>query len=288
MKQFKQTLMTASCALVAAGFVWAEDVSIGSYQGAVGQTVNVQVVLQPVNNVASAQLQINYDPNLVSVVSVTNVGAVGGRFLMGYKDHNGSLDVVMACDSGSCSQAGTLLDIDFRIKDGALVGMSSDLIIARKDLGGDYGAKLAVQEDSSQSNGKLLVAPAASVDSDGDGVPDWWSWQHFQVYTNIDLLADDDHDGLKNKDEYSAGTDPKDSGSVLKMTMPDFTNLTSGLVLRWSSVTGKSYRLDRATNLLDGFNTPFRTNIEATPPENSYLDTSATNAGPYFYRIGVE
>jgi predicted outer membrane repeat protein len=46
------------------------------------------------------------------------------------------------------------------------------------------------------------------VDTDSDGLPDWWEIKHFGGPTNAVASADDDGDGLTNLEEYAWGTDP--------------------------------------------------------------------------------
>lgn len=46
------------------------------------------------------------------------------------------------------------------------------------------------------------------VDTDADGMPDWWEKTHFGGTTNALASADADSDGLTNLQEYLAGTDP--------------------------------------------------------------------------------
>ncbi|NQT92162.1 MAG: hypothetical protein HQ559_05320, partial [Lentisphaerae bacterium] len=55
-------------------------------------------------------------------------------------------------------------------------------------------------------------------------------------------------------------------------------NPTNALVVRWSSVTNKSYSLLRSANLMDGFATN-ATGITATAPENVYTDSTVTLPG---------
>ena len=51
---------------------------------------------------------------------------------------------------------------------------------------------------------------AQTTDSDGDGLPDAWEKEHgFQHRDASDALADDDHDGLTNLEEFLLGTDPR-------------------------------------------------------------------------------
>jgi hypothetical protein len=45
--------------------------------------------------------------------------------------------------------------------------------------------------------------------------------------------------------------------------------------------------VDRATNLSQGFTRVVAADLFATPPLNTFLDTTATNAGNYIYRVRV-
>ena len=49
----------------------------------------------------------------------------------------------------------------------------------------------------------------ATVDSDGDGIPDWWETLYgLDPFNAVDAWNDDDRDGLDNMAEYLAGTHP--------------------------------------------------------------------------------
>jgi len=128
-----------------------------------------------------------------------------------------------------------------------------------------------------------------TVDSDTNNLPDWWEGQYFG-HLGVDLGADPDHDGLSNLQEYLAGTEPTNAASV--MALCAVTNApavaSNGFAVSWWSVAGRTYTLTRSTNLLVGFTYNVRTNIPATPPANTEVDTNVTGPGPWFYRVRLE
>jgi subtilisin family serine protease len=125
------------------------------------------------------------------------------------------------------------------------------------------------------------------VDTDGNGLPDWWELEYFGHLTGTDPNADPDHDGMSNLAEWIAGTNPTNAASCLRLTVVSVTN-ASGTVVSWSSVAGKNYWLERSTNLMTGFNSIVSTNIAATAPTNTLTDTAILPGSTRFYRVGVE
>ena len=129
--------------------------------------------------------------------------------------------------------------------------------------------------------GKLFRLDLVVVsDTDHNGLPDAWELRYFR-HLGLDPNADPDHDGMSNRHECLAGTDPINPNSVLKVTSVQRSD--PGLTLRWLSTTGQTYTVRIATNVSGPFLTN-ATGIASTPPENTYVDT-ATNAPAKFYRI---
>ena len=63
----------------------------------------------------------------------------------------------------------------------------------------------------------------------------------------------------------------------------------SGIALNWQSVTNRTYFIQRSTNLgKQPVFSSIQSNVVGQPGTTTWSDTSATNAGPYFYRVGVQ
>ena len=129
----------------------------------------------------------------------------------------------------------------------------------------DSGATVAFQDlDSGLVPGDINRGPdvfgasvdvnAALVDSDGDGIPDWWMMKYFGHPTgqagDLSRAQDDaDGDGMSNLQEYLTGTDPTNPNSVFRLWAAASTN--SPINLTWPAVPGKSYQIQYQTNLTD-------------------------------------
>jgi hypothetical protein len=114
-----------------------------------------------------------------------------------------------------------------------------------------------------------------------------WLQQYGLTNNGSEDYVDTDGDGMNNYQEWIAGTNPTNAASVLKVNFP--SRGAPGLTITWQSVTNWTYYLQRSTNLM--VQPPFITfasNILALSGITAYTDTTATNSGPYFYRVGVQ
>lgn len=131
-------------------------------------------------------------------------------------------------------------------------------------------------------NGIAVGLP--QVDSNNNGIPDAWEMEHFGSLGVVTDTSDWDGDGQLDRNEYWAGTNPKNPESVFKATRVEQAPVVGGFVVRWFSASNKTYELYRSTNLLTGNFVPLHTNLSATPSENFYTDTTV-NADAVIYKV---
>ncbi len=136
----------------------------------------------------------------------------------------------------------------------------------------------------------LAIPPG---DRDADGMPDdWESGYALNPDNPADAGGDEDGDGMINYAEFRAGTDPRDVNSVFTVEIErDATPPgapVEGVVLRWNSISNRTYAVWRTLDLVDGDLNPVDAGVPSTPPVTEYLAPVATNEAAAFYIIEVE
>lgn len=191
---------------------------------------------------------------------------------------------------------------------GAPAGSSSSELELATALGDAGVATLSVEVTDGVWGGSTSAVWTVTVsdDNDGDGLPNWWEAEHFGDPTSADPEADPDGDGMTNREEYLAGTDPTDSQSVFTLNIGIaygtnfvevvYTNefdevITNqiyevlGQLTTWPSESNRIYTLMSTEDLSTGTWTTVEDEIEATPPLNHYTNDGKKSAE--FYRVGI-
>jgi hypothetical protein len=130
-----------------------------------------------------------------------------------------------------------------------------------------------------------LMADGVGVDTDGDGIPDWWMIQYFghptgQASDQSFAWNDPDHDGLTNLQEFQLGLNPLVADRPWVAPVAVTTN--GGFVLSMDGLYGRSATVQFSTNLADW---EALTNLPAVNSRTLIEDVSATNSPQRFYRV---
>jgi dipeptidyl aminopeptidase/acylaminoacyl peptidase len=128
--------------------------------------------------------------------------------------------------------------------------------------------------------GDVFVLRLGAGDTDHDGLPDDWEVAYFGDLSH-DGAGDSDGDGLSDRQEYLAGTDPTNQGSVLRVLT---VSPASGgpVTLLWSAVPGKTYQVQFKDQLADSW-----TDLAGPITVTSLAGTARDPSGPAqrFYRV---
>ena len=155
-----------------------------------------------------------------------------------------------------------------------------DLFILTADEAVNPSAPVTRGEFIAMADRVLKVYDCSLIDSDGDGMPDYWENKFgFDPFDPSDADNDPDGDGLVNLDEYRHGTDPRN---------PD---TDGGGVIDGDEV-------EKATNPLNAIDDPIdtdgdgltdraETNIYDTDPENPDTDEGGVSDGDEVLLLGT-
>ena len=134
--------------------------------------------------------------------------------------------------------------------------------------------------------GRIERLAELAADTDGDEMTDAYEATYgLAVNDASDADTDKDLDGMSNRHELRAGTDPGDNTSTLQLTELH-EPATPETVLRWTSARDRLYSIDHTPSMASTF-TPMVSNLPATPPHNVYT-TATDTADSRFFRIGVQ
>jgi len=123
------------------------------------------------------------------------------------------------------------------------------------------------------------------VDTDGDGMPDWWEVAHgLNPNDPSDANHDDDGSGFTNLQDYRAGTDPANPASCLHITSSVITG--NDVQVSFTSVLDKNYLLESTASLPSPNWSTVTQNVAGTGSPISMTDPGgATNSPARYYRV---
>lgn len=124
------------------------------------------------------------------------------------------------------------------------------------------------------------------VDNNTNRIADAWETLYFGAGSNVSPDADADADGVRNRDEYVAGTDPTNALDYLTL-MIVFGNSEAKLI--WNTVPERTYRISGTTHITTGEWVQVAGSWEATngQPEMIWVETNLDLSWNSNYRVDV-
>lgn len=207
---FTQVAGMALNAMVVLGVAQADSrtLSLPGYLANPGNILEVPLSLDNAAGLAALRVQINFDPEVLELQTVT-AGPIGGAFELSQGNGEGFVQLVFARAESLASGGGRLAVLKFRVNPGAVTDLYSELAIANLSLSDSTGVIDLRQKDTLVTkNGQVAVSAQQNIDNAHNGLPDWWEEQHGLSLFAANANLDPEHDGLTNLLEYAFGGNP--------------------------------------------------------------------------------
>jgi hypothetical protein len=193
-------------------------------------------------------------------------GTVDGTAIAGtnYQAAGGTLTIPAGSTTGQ---------VNVIINGGTLMRPSANFVIT---LSGATNATIL------RANGNCTITP---LDSDGDGMPDYWELLYgFDRFNAADAAQDADGDGLTNLQEFQLGSNPLDPADPVIITSIGTNGTDFSMTIR--TVANRNYIVEYKNDLNDTTWLPLGVQFTATGTATQVLDPGIASSQPSrFYHV---
>ncbi len=136
----------------------------------------------------------------------------------------------------------------------------------------------------------VVLSDFVAVDSDSDGLPDYWMQQYFGHIAHVagdnsQATDDADGDGMTNIEEYVAGTDPTKATNAFRVALSFAGNTLS---ISFPTVLGRTYSIETSSQLDAPIWSPVVVAVAGDGTTRSIsLGSPSPSDGPRFYHASV-
>jgi hypothetical protein len=187
----------------------AGQVMISDQYASPGSEVEFPLSIDSAVGCASIQLTLNHDPQVLECSGFDSAG-IGSQFEASVLPGEGVVVVILTRSTELPSGGGALGALKFRVNSGARPGTTTTLALANLETTDESGVAVDLVSDlSSPATASTLTVTGSPVDTDNDGMPDWWETEHSLAPVTAGDQLDSDNDGLGDLLEYAFGGNPR-------------------------------------------------------------------------------
>lgn len=126
------------------------------------------------------------------------------------------------------------------------------------------------------------------LDSDDNGIPDWWEARYSGAIHGLTAEADPDGDGASNLQEWLAGTDPTNAAS--RLAIAGIGTASTPPILVFQGLSNRLYHIDACLELsgTDSWSEASSNAINGANQLVTWTDTTAALPSNRFYRIRAD
>jgi hypothetical protein len=135
--------------------------------------------------------------------------------------------------------------------------------------------------------GQLSTLSIIFIDNDGDAMADAWELENFgNSTTSAGIGTDFDGDGVSDAAEFTAGTDPKDNDSFLRILSHGYNDTFEKVDITFGA-TGSTrlYRIETTTNLAIPFADVGLGTFAADPGTTTYRAFTVPGTAARFFKV---